>query len=515
MANRRIRMEKIKEIIRLGEELNLSNRAIARALNVSRPVVAQYRNDFKATGLHYVQIKDKSDQGLLELLGRNKRFQTPRYGDLVSQFEGYVKELKRTGVNLQVLWEEYQRETPGGYSYSQFCYHFQVWRQASQLTMHIEHKAGDKLFVDFTGKKLLLTNPKTGELSEVETFVAILGASLLTYVEATETQQRADWIRANENALWYLGGVPLAIVPDCLKSGVVKGGKYEPDINLRYGDFARHYGTVILPARPHRPKDKALVENAVKTIYSRIFAPLRDRRFFTLRELNQAISEKLAEHNERCFQRLKMNRRQLFEELERPVLKPLPKKKYEIRYFQTAKAQFNYHVYLSCDKHYYSVPFQYRGKQVKIITTASGVEIYHDNIRLASHLRDRTANKYTTSPEHMPSHHRFYQDWSPGKMKYLAQKVGSSVHQLVDQILARRTHPEQAYKVCLGIINLGKKYDHQRVDRACQRALEFEYYSYKAVKNILEKGLDRIEESESSSKSLPEHENIRGSRYYK
>lgn len=515
MANRRIRMEKIKEIIRLGDELNLSNRAISRALNVSRPVVAQYLNDFRATGLQYAQIKDQSDQELLGVLGRNKRFQSPRYGELVSRFEGYVKELKRTGVNLQVLWEEYQQEHPQGYSYSQFCYHYQVWRQASQLSMHIDHKAGDKLFVDFTGKKLFLTDPKTGEWSEVETFVAILGASQLTYVEATATQQWADWVRANENALWYIEGVPNAIVPDCLKSGVQKPCKYEPDINPGYGDFARHYDTVILPARPLRSKDKALVENAVRIVYSRIFAPLRDRHFFTLRELNQAIGEKLREHNDRYFQRLKMSRRQLFEETERSALKPLPVRKYELRYFQMAKVQFNYHVYLSCDKHYYSVPFEYRGKQVKIIYTASGVEIYHDNSRLTSHLRDRTANKYTTIPEHMPSHHRFYHDWSPEKMRSWAGEIGSSVHQLVDQILARRAHPEQAYKVCLGIINLSKKYDHQRVDRACRRALEFEYYSYKAVRNILEKGLDRIEESELSSENLPEHENIRGSRYYK
>jgi len=515
MANRRIRVEKIKEIIRLGEELRLTNRAIARALRVSRPVVAQYLSDFRATGLQYSEIKESSYSDLLEILGQNKRFHDQRYELLSRRFEGYVKELKRPGVTLQVLWEEYNQEHLNGYSYSQFCYHFQVWRNASTITMHIEHKAGDKLFVDFSGKKLFLTDPKTVKKSEVEVFVAILGASQLTYVEATESQQQADWIRANENALWYMEGVPQAIVPDCLKTGVTKWNRYDPDINPGYADFARHYGTTILPARPDRPQDKALAENAVKIAYSRIFAPLRDRDFYSLRELNRAIKQKLEDHNNRCFQRLSMSRRQLFEEIERSALKPLPLNKYELRSFRTVKVQFNYHVYLSCDKHYYSVPWHYRGKQVKIVYSDLFVEIYHDNIRIAFHQRDRSENKYTTFPEHMPPNHRYYHDWNPEKIKRWAGGKGSSVRELVERILESKAHPEQAYKVCLGIINLSKKYGERRVNRACKRALEFHYYSYKAVKNILEKGLDRIEESSLFLKELPEHENIRGSQYFK
>ena len=514
MANRKIRMEKIKEIVRLGEELSLSNRTIARALRVSRPVVAQYLSDFRATGLKYSEIKDISHSDLLEILGQNKRFHDQRYELLSRRFEGYVKELKRVGVRMQVLWEEYKQDHPDGYSYSQFCYHFQVWRNASTVTMHIEHKAGDKMFVDFTGKKLFLTDPKTGKKREVEVFVAVLGASQLTYVEATESQQQADWIRANENALWYMGGVPQAIVPDCLKSGVTKGDKYDPDINPGYADFARHYGTIILPARPHKAQDKALAENTVKIAYSRVFAPLRDRDFYSLRELNRDIRQKLEGHNNRCFQRLKINRRQLFEEIERSALKPLPPNKYELRSFRRVKVQFNYHVYLSCDRHYYSVPWHYKGKKAKIIYTDSSVEVYHDNIRIAFHQRDRGENKYTTLPEHMPPHHRFYHDWSPERMKRWAGKKGSSVRELVEKILQSKAHPEQAYKVCLGIINLSKKYDKRRVDLACRRALEFQYYSYKAVKNILEKGLDRIEERTLFPQELPDHENIRGSHYY-
>ena len=515
MANRRIKMEKLKEIIRLGSELSLSNRAIARAFKVSRPVVAQYLSDFKATGLNYSEIRGLSHDDLLELISRNKRLGNQRYEVLLERFKHYLKELKRPGVTLQVLWEEYRQVYPDAYSYSQFCYHFQIWRNGSALTMHIEHKSGDKMFVDFTGKKLYITDPKAGEKREAEVFVAILGASQLTYAEARYTQKKADWIRANENALWYMGGVPQAIVPDCLKTGVTKGDKYDPDINPVYADFARHYGTVILPARPHSPQDKALVENAVKIVYSRIFAPLRNQVFYSLDDLNRAIIEMINEHNNRFFQRINISRRQLFKETEQSVLKLLPSDKYELRSFQSVKVQFNYHVYLSCDKHYYSVPYQHRGKRVKIIYADSYVEIYHNNIRIAFHKRDRSRNKYTTIPEHMPPNHRFYHDWSPEKMIEWAGKKGPCIRELIKNLLEKRTHPEQSYKVCLGVINLSKKYGEGRANRACKRALDFHYYSYKAVKNILEKGLDKIEEVPLFHQKLPEHENIRGSEYYR
>jgi len=296
---------------------------------------------------------------------------------------------------------------------------------------------------------------------------------------------------------------------------VTKGDKYDPDINPEYADFARHYDTVILPARPHRPQDKALVENAVKIVYSRVFAPLRDQNFYSLNDLNQVIIEQVEKHNGRFFQRINISRRQLFKEIEQSVLKPLPSDKYELRSFQSVKVQFNYHVYLLCDKHYYSVPYQYRGKRVKIIYADSYVEIYHNNVRIAFHKRVRIRNKYTTISEHMPPNHRYYNDWSPDKMIEWADKKGSFVRELVEKLLEKRTHPEQSYKVCLGVINLSKKYGEGRVDRACKRALDFHYYSYKAVKNILEKGLDKIEELQLVHQKLPDHQNIRGSEYYR
>jgi len=269
-------MEKIREIIRLKESAKLSERAISRALKVSRPTVKQYIDHIYQTGYNYDAIKDIDDDTLLKILDGKIKSKSQRYKILCDKFEYFVKELKRPGVTLQCLWEEYQVEHPDGYGHSQFCYHFQQWRNTHKLNMHMDHKAGDKLFVDFTGKHLEIVNRQTGEIQDVEVFVAVLGASQRTYVEATASQKKEDWIKANQNALYYLGGVPHAIVPDCLKSAVKIGNKYEPDINPEYIDFARHYQTTILPARPNRPKDKALVEGAVKIVYAWIFAKLRN-----------------------------------------------------------------------------------------------------------------------------------------------------------------------------------------------------------------------------------------------
>ena len=282
--------------------------------------------------------------------------------------------------------------------------------------MHIEHKSGDKTFVDFTGKKLQIKNSILGEERDVEVFVAILGASQLTYVEAVESQKKADWIRVNENAFRYFGGVTRGIVPDCLKSGVTKGDKYEPDLNPEYLDFAKHYGTTILPARPYRPKDKALVENAVRIVYAWIFAPLRNQTFYSLKDLNDAISVELESYNSKPMQRLKISRRELFNETEKSELKPLPREMYEFKRFCKLKVQFNYHIFLSEDRHYYSVPYQHRGKKVDVMYTESTVDISYNHVRLTFHKRDRQLNGYTTLKEHMPSHHKWVTGWSAERL---------------------------------------------------------------------------------------------------
>ena len=514
MANERISMRKIRDIIRLRDK-GLGYRQIGRALRISHPVVSQYARDFAATGLSYAQIKGISDSELMELLAGG-RTADARYGALGAWFERCARELKRVGVTIQQLWEEYRQEQPDGYSYSQFCYHFQVWRDGDEVTMHIEHKVGDKLFVDFAGKKLTVSEPHRGVRREVESFVAVLGASQLGYLEAVETQQKADLIAGSTGALEYIGGVPAAIVPDCLKSAVTKADPYEPDLNRAYAAFARHYGMVVLPARSGKPKDKALVEQTVRLMYQRVYAKLRDRTFYSIDELNAAIRPLVDAHNATRFQRLPYSRRELFDRIERDALQPLPAERFELMQTLDLKVQFNYHIELREDRHYYSVPWRLKGTRVQVLYNDRMVEIYHDHLRVAAHRRERTVGGYTTVVDHMPPQHRFYADWSPERILRWAGAIGPEVAALVGKVLDEREHPEQGFKVALGIINLHRKYGEERLQRACGRALEFRYHSYKAVKNILANGLDKIEPEQLSANqpSLPLHANIRGSDYY-
>lgn len=513
MAMRKTPMEKIREIIRLKELGHLSERAISRALKISRPVVKHYISEIEKFGLNYAAIAEMPDDTFLEILSGKGQSKSDRYKTLSSQFEYYCKELKRTGVTLQLLWEEYRQQHPNGYQYSQFCYHFQNWRGSEELSMHMDHKAGDKMFVDFTGKHLPVINAETGEVKYAEIFVALLGASQCTYVEATETQKKEDWIRVNQNAFHYFGGVTRAIVPDCLKSAVTKANKYEPTINPEYLDFARHYQTTILPARPHRPKDKALVEGAVRIVYAWIFARLRNQIFHCLEELNAAIRHELDNYNNKPMQKIKLSRNELFDEIEKIALKPLPKELYVIRQFKSLKAQFNYHVYLKEDDHYYSVPFRYRGKQITTIFSDRVIELFYQNRRIAFHKRVADSkNRYSTIKEHMPPSHSYISEWNPQRFINWAESIGEYVQAVIEQILALQQHPEQAYKVCMGILHLEKRYSKERLNKACQRAIYFQHYSYNAIKNILEK---RLEDTQPDCfQALADHENVRGNLYY-
>lgn len=514
MARKRINMKKIREIIRFKETSDMSDRKIARALNISRPVVAQYIKDFNASGLTYEETKEMPDSRFLALFEKQRNKRCSKYEDISKLFPCFVTELKKTGVTLMILWNEYQKEHPDGYSYSQFCYHFQVWRNASKVTMHIEHKAGDKMFVDYAGDKLVIVDRKTGHERPVEVFVAILGASQLTYAEASFSQKSEDWIRSNERAFIYCGGVTQAIVPDNLKSGVTQSNRYEPGINLMFDDFAVHYQTVILPARVRRPQDKALVENAVNLVYQRIYAPLRNRIFYSLKELNEAIWDLLEQHNNTPFQRLKTSRRELFDNIEKQVLKPLPKERYPIKQCKELTVQFNYHVELREDRHYYSVPWQLKGKRVRVVYDDRNVAIYYDNVRAIQHKRDRSPNGYTTLHIHMPPHHRFYAQWSPERFIRWAQSIGDDVAEIIQVVLKSREHPEQAFKTCMGILNLVKEHGPDRLNKACARALGFGFYSYKRIKSILDRGLEEEPLTESRQLPFSSHENIRGSQYY-
>lgn len=519
MARKRIAVNKIKSIIQLKTAGNLSDRQIARALSIGRPAVAKYWTAFLASGLASGEIADISDSQAQTVLGNEPKHITDRYKTLIGLFPDVVKELGKRGVTLAILWEEYRSGHPNGYGYSQFCFHFSLWRRSCELSMHMDHKPGDKMFVDYAGDHLYLTDRLSGEKTSVETYVAVLGASGLAYAEGSMSQGKDDWIRSNERAFLYFGGVSAAIVPDNLKSAVSKSDRYDPEINPTFRDFADYYGTVILPARVKKPQDKALVENAVKLVYQRIYAPLRNRTFFTLDDLNKAIRELLDVHNNRKFQGLPYSRRELFEETEKGVLGPLPTEKYPHKTFQHAKVQFNYHVFLKEDRNYYSVPYYLReGKKecaVLLVYDDRTVSIYYDNIRIASHFRTRTMNKYTTSDDHMPPAHRFVKNWSPERFREWAEEYGPEVYATIDRALASFHHPEQAYKTCMGILAIRKSHGLLVLSRACKKANEHNIHSCRRIRSIA----DRIKYDDAQpqlewAKAIPHHDNVRGSTYY-
>jgi len=512
MPKPRLSMEKIRELYRLKYTLNLSNRAIARALNITHPVVREYLSKLQSAGLEPAAVDQMDDDTLYSVIIGDRKQHSRRYQTLAARFEHLQTELKRTGVTLERLWREYLQEHPDGYGYSQFCHHFQLWRGTLDISMHIEHKAGDKMFADFTGKKFNIVDRHTGEITEAECFVALLAASQYTYVEAVASQRKHDWIRANENALHYFGGVPKAAVPDCLKSAVQTANKYEPEINPDYFDFARHYGMAILPARPNHPKDKALVEGAVKIVYQRIFAPLRNHTFHTLDELNQAIRLELEAYNARPMQRLARSRREFFERVEKDTLSPLPKERYTVRHFKRLKAHINYHIYLSEDRHYYSLPYRYRGKEVLLAYSDKVVEIFYNHIRIAWHYRDREPGGYTTVKDHMPSAHQVIADWNPQRLVNQASQVGEAVSRVVEQVLARKQHPEQGFKACQGIIRLADRFSKERLDQACKKAIELDYYSYRGIENMLKNNLEA--QQPDLFDTLPDHGNLRGEGFY-
>lgn len=508
-------MEKVREILRLCLDLDYSLRDASIALGVSKTTVGEYLSEFKRTGLQYLDTISMSDTAFSELFEKSNKTSNPLYEDLSKDFEYMEKELRRTGVTLYLLWEEYRHRQPEGFSYSRFCHHYRMWERRQDPDMHMEHKAGDITYMDFSGKKMHIVDPETGEIEEVESFVAILGASQLTYVEFIRSQKLEDWIWVNENAVIYFGGATRGITPDNLKSAVTRACNYEPLINETYQAFARHYGTVVLPTRPVKPQDKSLAENAVNLIYQRIFAPLRNMTFHSLRELNEAAWELLEKHNNTPFQKRATTRRQLFNEIEKEELLPLPAERYELKRYQVSKVQFNYHVYLKEDKHYYSVAYQYAGSKVKTIYTSRVVEIFKDNVRIAMHQRDRRPYGYTTIKEHMPRDHQLVAGWNPERIVSWAEKMGGSVKEFIQLMLDKREHPQQAFKACLGVLNLGNSYDEQAMQAACKKAIGVNSISHRFIANTLKNKTYKIVDQDPDDIKLPFHENIRGKENYK
>ena len=504
-------MRKIEEILRLKYEAGLTHREIARSCAVSASTVSEYVTHAKAAGLSWPLPEGLSGEELDELLFPTR---TPAAGRKIAppDWTAIHKELRRKGVTLNLLWVEYRQEHPDGYSYSQFCHHYRQWSKQLKPMMRQKHRAGEKLFIDYAGQTMPVVDPETGAVEEAQIFVATLGASNYTYVEAQASQSLPDWIGAHVQALSFLGGVPEVLVPDNLKAGVKSPHLYEPDINPTYQEFARHYGVAVVPARSRKPKDKAKVEVGVQVVERWILAPLRDRTFFSLAELNWAIRELLTQLNERPMKHLGQSRQELFVELDQPALKPLPQQPYEFAHWQKARVHIDYHV--EFDKHYYSVPHALRGKEVEIRATEKTVEIFYRRQRQASHARVRSPGRYSTQREHMPPAHQYVDGWSPERFLRWAEESGPHTAALIAAVLDGRRHPQQAYRTCLGILGLAKRYGHQRLEAACRRALAAGIHSYKGLHNILKNKLDQLERDQPPATSLPAHVNIRGKNYY-
>ena len=516
MPRARIRMNKVREIIRLHETAGLSIRQISRALSVSRPVVDHYLRLARQAELRWGEIEPMDDQELLERLeARSARPADPRQIDLQKRLPRIVRELGRKHMTRQLLWEEYRSECPDGYSHSQFCYHLQMYIGDSELSMHLEHEPGEKLFVDFAGDRPVLLDAVTGNERPVELFVAVYPAGGLIYAEATADQKIASFVSATRHTFEYAGGAPKIVVPDNLKAGVSKADRYEPQINPIYEDFACHYGCVVVPARPRKPRDKALVEAAVHLVYTRVLARLRNQRFATLEEMNAAILKLVDELNDRPMQKIGVSRRTRFSQIEAEHLLPLPERPYLLRHFiDEVKVGFNYHLYFPLDRHYYSVPYEYRRKPVRVAFTETEVEIIYNHRRIACHRRERVAHRYTTKADHMPSTHRFVAEWSPQRFTSWAAQVGPATETLIAAVLNCGRVPEQAFRSAMGLLNLAKIVGHDRIEAAARRANRFGITSYQGLKRILDKGLEAEPLAAEQPKAVSEHPNIRGPRYY-
>ena len=514
MANTRLSMRKIREVLRLTHDGGLSERQVARSLDISRSTVKDYRARAQRAGIGWPLPETLSEEAL-----EQKLFPPPGVlavpAKTLPDFDYIYRELKthrKFNLTLDLLWQEYKEQYPEGYQYSQFCGLYRRYRGKLDYCMRQDHKGGEKLFVDYA-EGLSLIDAQTSDPIKTQLFVAVWGASNYTFAEATLTQQLPDWIGSHVRALAYFGCAPKIVVPDCLKSAVSRACRYEPELNPTYADMASHYGICVLPARPARPRDKAKVENGVLIAKRWILAVLRQRTFYTLAELNAAISELLQRLNNRPLRKLKQSRQELFALFDRPNTLLLPEKLYEYAEWKIATVNIDYHI--EADKHYYSVPFGLLHEKLDIRLTAHTVEALHKGQRVATHVRSFIPHHHTTVKEHMPPAHQNYLEWTPSRIIDWAQKIGPHTAALVQKIIESRTYPEHAYRSCLGILRLEKHYPKERLENGCLRALKYGALSFKALRNILDNGLDRLEEKNHGANSaLPAHDNIRGGQYY-
>jgi len=520
MSNKLIVMSKVRNIIRLYTE-GVSKQSIGDRTGLPRNSVKKYIRLFLASDKSTEELELMSDteleQFFMDMVPRHYVEDDPRYIAAVAFFPGMEKALKHRENTKEKQWQQYIALNPDGYRVSQFKGYYIKWLKVRNPVMHMEHKAGEKMYVDYAGQKLHLIDPESGQEVPVEVFVAILGASQLTYVEASYSQKKEDFIGSCENALHFFGGVPNAIVTDNLKSAVIKGNRYEPTLNEVFRDFVSHYTMSALPAAPYKPKYKALVEGAVKIIYRTIYGMVKERVYSSLELINKAIGEALEQHNNRLLQNRPFSRRQLFEETERQTLRPLADHRYELKHRMIVTVMKNNYVNLTEDKHYYSVPYHFIGKKVTLLYSQSVVEVYHRYERIAIHNRSRQPYMYTTVNEHLASKHRYMSDWNPNTFIKRAEEVGPETKQYIIELLNTRQHPEQTYRSCQGVLSFAARVGKERLNNACRRALQYGDYGYQTIKAILERGLDgNTDEAEpGSDQPLPPHDNIRGKNYYR
>ena len=511
MPTGRLNMRRIRDLLRLKFSHGLSDRAVATSLGIAKGSVGGYLRRARAAGLSW-PLPEGLDDDDLELLLFPDSPSGPSSARPVPDWSLVDKELRKRGVTRMLLWQEYREQHPDGFGYTWFCTHYEAWKGRVRPSMRQTHVGGEKVFVDFSGDTIDVIDPDTGEVRAVKLFVAAMGASSYTYAEAVASESLEDWIGAHTRMFSYLGGVPQVVVPDNLKSAVIKPDRHDPGLNRTYAEMAEHYGTAVIPARPYKPKDKAKVEVAVQVSQRWIVARLRNRRFFSLAELNAAIRPLLDDLNTRVMRDYGANRSDLFATLDRPALRSLPEVPYVFARWKRARVAPDYHI--EAEGCWYSVPFGLIRQLVDLRITQATVEIFHRGKRVASHARNPRRRSHITVPDHMPSAHRRYAEWTPARILASAEKLGPSVVAFCQSVMEARPHPEQGFRTCLGVLSLAKSFEARRIDAACRRGVTIKARSVSSIKSILNNGLDQAF-LEPEAEELPlQHPNIRGQNYY-
>lgn len=510
----RLSMRKIKEVLRLKFELDMSDRQISKSTQISRTTIADYLKRFAVSGLSW-PLPPALGEADIEAALFPPKPALPNALRPTPDWAQMHQEMRRKGVTLFLLWREHKSSQPDGFNYSWFCNHYREWAGRLDAVMRQEHLAGEKCFVDYAGHTMPVTDRDTGEICQAQIFVGVMGASNYTFAEATWSQTLPDWIGSHVRMLEHFGVSPEIMVPDNLKSGVSKACRYEPESNPTYLDFANHYGIAVIPARPRKPRDKAKVENGVLIVERWILACLRNRSFFSLAELNAAISELLDRLNQRPFKKLPGCRETMFRSVDYPAMRALPLERYVFTEWKKVRVNLDYHI--EVDERYYSVPHTLIGRQLDVSFSEYVVEVLYKGERVASHARVHgNGKRYSTQSAHMPKAHQEMAEWTPERIINWASTVGEHTSKLIDALIKRRKHPQQAFRAAVGIIRLGKRHGNDRVEAACRRAYTTNAISYSSVESILKHRLDELPlPQEAKQTSLPIfHDNVRGSGYY-